>query len=129
MLLSTPPPAFCSVFACRYSSSLFLVQSPHPPALQPWQKVPLTDSISVSVASIGSERRSALVLSVRAIAISQHFRSLTPHPGDIYLGINIISGEEVAIKLESVKAKHPQLEYESKVYKTLASGVGVPFVR
>ncbi|KAH7334337.1 kinase-like protein [Rhizoctonia solani] len=34
--------------------------------------------------------------------------------GDIYLGVNIISGEEVAIKLESVKAKHPQLEYESK---------------
>lgn len=49
--------------------------------------------------------------------------------GDIYLGINIISGEEVAIKLESVKAKHPQLEYESKVLKTLAGGVGVPFVR
>lgn len=52
-----------------------------------------------------------------------------PSQGDIYLGINIISGEEVAIKLESVKAKHPQLEYESKVYKTLAGGVGVPFVR
>ena len=43
--------------------------------------------------------------------------------------MNIISGEEVAIKLESVKAKHPQLEYEAKVYKTLAGGVGVPFVR
>lgn len=54
---------------------------------------------------------------------------LTSHIGDIYLGINIISGEEVAIKLESVKAKHPQLEYESKVLKTLAGGVGVPFVR
>jgi hypothetical protein len=38
-----------------------------------------------------------------------------PLPGDIYLGVNIISGEEVAIKLESVKAKHPQLEYEAKV--------------
>jgi hypothetical protein len=37
--------------------------------------------------------------------------------GDIYLGVNIISGEEVAIKLESIKAKHPQLEYEAKVYK------------
>ena len=61
-------------------------------------------------------------------------RSLSTHTspfslGDIYLGINIISGEEVAIKLESVKAKHPQLEYESKVYKALAGGVGVPFVR
>lgn len=52
------------------------------------------------------------------------------HPtGDIYLGINNISGEEVAIKLESVKAKRPQLEYESKVYNTLAGGVGIPFVR
>jgi len=49
--------------------------------------------------------------------------------GDIYLGVIIISGEEVAIKLESIKAKHPQLEYEAKVYKTLAGGVGVPFVR
>lgn len=42
--------------------------------------------------------------------------------GDIYLGTNIISGEEVAIKLENTKAKHPQLEYEAKVYKAL-SGV------
>ncbi|CAJ0747793.1 17824_t:CDS:10, partial [Entrophospora sp. SA101] len=49
--------------------------------------------------------------------------------GEIYLGTNIINGEEVAIKLESTKAKHPQLEYEAKVYKTLAGGVGIPFVR
>ena len=46
-----------------------------------------------------------------------------------YIGTNIINGEEVAIKLESTKAKHPQLEYEAKVYKTLAGGVGIPFVR
>ncbi|KAG8729437.1 serine/threonine protein kinase [Ceratobasidium sp. 414] len=45
---------------------------------------------------------------------------------DIYLSVNTISGEEVAIKLESVNTKHPRLEYESKVYKTLAGGVG-PF--
>jgi casein kinase I family protein HRR25 len=44
--------------------------------------------------------------------------------GDIYLGVNIISGEEVAIKLESVKAKHPQLEYEAKVYKVRTSYSG-----
>lgn len=47
----------------------------------------------------------------------------------MYTGTNIITGEEVAIKLESVKAKHPQLEYEAKVYKALSGGVGVPFVR
>lgn len=41
----------------------------------------------------------------------------------------MITGEEVAIKLESVKARHPQLEYEAKVYKALSGGVGVPFVR
>jgi casein kinase I family protein HRR25 len=49
--------------------------------------------------------------------------------GDIYLGINIISGEEVVIELEFVKAKHLQLGYESNVYKMLAGGVGVPYVR
>lgn len=37
--------------------------------------------------------------------------------GDIYLGANIASGEEVAIKLECVKTKHPQLHIESKFYK------------
>jgi serine/threonine protein kinase len=42
--------------------------------------------------------------------------------GDIYLGSSIINGEEVAIKVESVKAKHPQLEYEARVYKSLAGG-------
>jgi casein kinase I family protein HRR25 len=47
---------------------------------------------------------------------------------DIYLSINIILGEEVVIKSESTKAKHPQLEYDAKVYKTLAGDVGVPFV-
>lgn len=46
--------------------------------------------------------------------------------GDIYLGTNIISGEEVAIKLESVKAKHPQLKYEARVIKAVAGGVGIP---
>ena len=48
---------------------------------------------------------------------------------DYRTGTNIISGEEIAIKLESVKAKHPQLEYEARVYKSLAGGVGIPFVR
>jgi len=47
--------------------------------------------------------------------------------GVVYIGTNAESGEEVAIKLESVKSKHPQLLYESKLYKILA-GVGVPDV-
>jgi len=82
----------------------------------------------VLVANIGLEKKLALVLLV-CLKTSHCRRLAYIILGDIYLGINIISGEEVAIKLESVKAKHPQLEYESKVYKTLAGGVGVPFVR
>ncbi|KAI6077041.1 Casein kinase 1, alpha 1 [Aix galericulata] len=36
---------------------------------------------------------------------------------------------EVAVKLESQKARHPQLLYESKLYKILQGGVGIPHIR
>ena len=72
--------------------------------------------------------------------------------GDIYLAINIATGEvlslagsdlderntlilcsfffqEVAVKLEPVKARHPQLLYESKLYKVLQGGLGIPHIR
>jgi hypothetical protein len=73
--------------------------------------------------------------------------------GDIYLGINITNGEvrkrfgrffvdnldvsyiiniyvqELAVKLESKKARHPQLLYESNLYKILQGGVGIPQMR
>lgn len=49
--------------------------------------------------------------------------------GDIYLGTNMTTGDEVAIKLESVKTKHPQLLYESKIYRILHGGLGIPTVR
>ncbi|TRZ02250.1 hypothetical protein DNTS_034027 [Danionella cerebrum] len=49
--------------------------------------------------------------------------------GDIFLGANITSGEEVAIKLESVKTKHPQLHIESKFYKMMQGGVGIPSIK
>jgi len=49
--------------------------------------------------------------------------------GDIYLGTNMTSGEEVAIKLESVKTKHPQLLRETKIYRALNGVVGIPNVR
>lgn len=48
--------------------------------------------------------------------------------GDIYLGHNIVNGKEVAIKLEPTSARHPQLLYESRVYKILQGSVGVPRV-
>ncbi|XP_074268206.1 casein kinase 1-like protein 2 [Silene latifolia] len=49
--------------------------------------------------------------------------------GEIYLGTNIQTNEDVAIKLENVKTKHPQLLYESKLYKILQGGTGIPNVR
>ena len=49
--------------------------------------------------------------------------------GDIYLALNLANGEEVAVKLEPQKARHPQLLYESKLYKILQGGVGIPTVR
>lgn len=49
--------------------------------------------------------------------------------GDIYLGTNISSGEEVAIKLECIKTRHPQLHIESKFYKMMQGGVGIPCIK
>ncbi|XP_047944491.1 casein kinase 1-like protein 2 [Salvia hispanica] len=49
--------------------------------------------------------------------------------GEIYLGTNIQTNDEVAIKLENVKTKHPQLLYESKLYRILQGGTGIPNVR
>lgn len=49
--------------------------------------------------------------------------------GELYLGVNIQSGEEVGIKLEPVKTKHPQLHYESKIYMLLQGGTGIPHLK
>jgi len=46
----------------------------------------------------------------------------------VYLGINIVSKKEVAIKLESVNSEQPQLQHECEVYRSL-SGVGIPSVQ
>lgn len=37
--------------------------------------------------------------------------------------------QEVAVKVESIKARHPQLLYESRVYKMLQGGIGIPHIR
>lgn len=49
--------------------------------------------------------------------------------GDIYLGTNISTMEEVAIKLECIKTKHPQLHIESKFYRIMQGGVGIPTIK
>jgi len=49
--------------------------------------------------------------------------------GDIYIATDISSGDEVAVKLEHTKTKHPQLHVECKFYKVMQGGVGIPFVK
>lgn len=49
--------------------------------------------------------------------------------GEIYYGTNVQTNEEVAIKLECVKTKHPQLHLESKFYKLLQGGIGIPAIK
>ncbi|KGN61593.1 casein kinase 1-like protein 10 isoform X1 [Cucumis sativus] len=49
--------------------------------------------------------------------------------GELYLGTNVQTEEEVAVKLESVKTKHPQLHYESKLYMLLQGGTGIPHLK
>ncbi|XP_042466640.1 casein kinase I-like isoform X2 [Zingiber officinale] len=49
--------------------------------------------------------------------------------GELYLGVDIQTGEEVAMKLEPIKTKHPQLQYESKLYILLQGGSGIPQLR
>jgi len=49
--------------------------------------------------------------------------------GDIYLGADQTTNEEVAVKLESIKTRHPQLHFESKLYRVLQGGVGIPNIR
>ncbi|SLM36806.1 casein kinase i [Lasallia pustulata] len=49
--------------------------------------------------------------------------------GVVYSGSDIKSGEEIAIKLESIRQDLPILEHEATVYKSLAGGVGIPRMR
>ncbi|CBI37140.3 unnamed protein product, partial [Vitis vinifera] len=49
--------------------------------------------------------------------------------GELYIGVNVQSGEEVAIKVEPTKTKHPQLQYESKLYMLLQGGTGIPHLK
>lgn len=48
--------------------------------------------------------------------------------GTVFLGVHTVAGKEVAIKLEPAMAKHSPLKQESKIYKTLMGGTGVPWI-
>ena len=46
--------------------------------------------------------------------------------GEIYLGTDASNREEVAIKLEHIRSRHPQLMYEAKIYSSLQGHAGIP---
>ena len=49
--------------------------------------------------------------------------------GTVFYGVHKVAGKEVAIKLEPVVDKQPSpLKHESKIYKTLMGGPGVPWM-
>lgn len=45
---------------------------------------------------------------------------------EIYQGTNVHSNQEVAIKLEDIKCKYPQLLYEAKILQNLQGGLSIP---
>ncbi|KAH9808875.1 kinase-like domain-containing protein [Melampsora americana] len=49
--------------------------------------------------------------------------------GDVYLGMDIKTGDYVAIKVESTECTDPQLRHEARVYQLLQGGRGVPLLR
>lgn len=42
--------------------------------------------------------------------------------GEVYAGVNVETGEDIAMKLEPIKSRHPQLLDEAKVYRALKGG-------
>ncbi|PCH34731.1 kinase-like protein [Wolfiporia cocos MD-104 SS10] len=48
--------------------------------------------------------------------------------GTVYQGVHTVAGKEVAIKLERAIPKYSPLKQESKIYKTLSGGPGVPWI-
>lgn len=70
--------------------------------------------------------RHRLLPCVLALYIRQDFlyklKSMSVKVSFVFQGTNISTGEEVAIKLECVKTKHPQLHIEAKFYKMMQGG-------
>lgn len=49
--------------------------------------------------------------------------------GEVYLGVDLVSNGQVAIKLESIKASVPMLELEANMYAKLRGAAGVPVMK
>ncbi|WOK93807.1 hypothetical protein Cni_G02508 [Canna indica] len=49
--------------------------------------------------------------------------------GEIFLATHVDTYEIVAVKIENIRAKHPQLLYEAKLYNILQGGSGIPKIK
>lgn len=49
--------------------------------------------------------------------------------GEIHVGTDLRTAEEVAIKVEHANSKHPQLHLEARLLQHLSQGVGIPKVK
>ncbi|XP_012783210.2 casein kinase I-like [Ochotona princeps] len=49
--------------------------------------------------------------------------------GEVCLAVNVISGEEVAVKMESKNIKNSRLLVESAMYEELGGGIGIPHIQ
>lgn len=74
-----------------------------------------------------------MAIRVKDFVVSERYRTIrkigSGSFGEIFVGMHIRTGEEVALKLEPTNARHPQLLYESKLYKVLQGGIGIPQIR
>jgi hypothetical protein len=83
-------------------------------------------------ANIDWRKSSPLAVVVRPLSFQILCFVLTRSPvltGTVFYGVHTVAGKEVAIKLEPVVEKQPSpLKHESKIYKTLMGGPGVPWM-
>jgi hypothetical protein len=48
--------------------------------------------------------------------------------GIVYHGVNIVSKEDIIIRLESINTEFPQLQHKYRVYKNIAGGISIPSI-
>ncbi|KAI8029343.1 Casein kinase 1 [Camellia lanceoleosa] len=86
-------------------------------------------SSQVEIPPMGTEQNMAKRSKANVVATRAGRKIGSGSFGELYLGVNIQNGEEVAVKLEPAKTKHPQLHYESKLYMLLQGGTGIPHLK
>ena len=48
--------------------------------------------------------------------------------GDVYARQDIITGQQVAVKMEPIETEHPKLKHEWHIYQVLGQSTGIPYL-